>query len=426
MKAILFLGTSLAGAKHTREAVEALGCYPIFLLKIADYAGEPREAIEKCEHHEADVNSLADIRRAIIENKLADKLVAVTSLLDETLHHACTIAEEFHIVGPDPTLRGLVNKAIVQSLIPEFSPPSLVFSPSKLTEMDVSAFFKAHKEFKQFFLKPTISSGAVGVSRLNKGASADEVKQIISQSHIEKVETQQWIIQPQITGHLYSLEGFVRAGHPNFLGFSRRARKGLTEISNEFPIDEDLSPQLQNRCKEAISALINRSGYMNGYFHCEFIIDTSTNQAYLTDGNMGRVAGAAIAPQIALSYKMKLTDLYKHVFDLGLFKEAHTKDYKYPVNSRRRTISIFYCLSSPAKILSIKLPKNMSSFHLQLAGGGVAKTSAGGSDSDWIGFIAGYKEEVLAELDHTSICTDQGIMKPFYLLDEAAHEQHEH
>ena len=419
MKAILFLGTSLAGAKHTCEAVKALGCYPIFLLNIDDYAGEPRQAIEKCEYYKADVNSAADIRRAIIENKLQDKLAAVTSLLDETLHHACAIAEEFNIIGPDPALRGLANKAVVQSLIPEFSPPSLVFSPSELTERDLNIFLKAHKECKSFFLKPSISSGAVGVSSLNSNINADKVKQLISQSHIEP---QQWIIQPQLTGHLYSLEGFVRAGSPSFLGFSLRTRKGLTEISNEFPVDDNLSLQLQSKCKEAISALIDRSGYMNGYFHCEFIIDTSTNQAYLTDSNMGRIAGAAIAPQIALSYKMQLTDVYKHVFDLGLFNAAHTNADGYQSHSKIQTTSIFYCLSKPAKVLSINLPDNMSSFHLQLADGGIAKTSAGGNDSDWVGFIAGYKEKVLTEIDHIEICTDQGMMKPFYLLDESAHE----
>ena len=89
-------------------------------MKTEEYSGNPRRAIEECEHYEADVNSLEDITRAINEHDFMTDVIAITSLLDETLANACVIAKQYNIIGPDSVLADLTNKAKIQKIIPEF------------------------------------------------------------------------------------------------------------------------------------------------------------------------------------------------------------------------------------------------------------------------------------------------------------------
>lgn len=418
MKAILFLGTSLVGAQYTAESIKALGYYPVFLVKITDYSGDARRALKKSEYYEADVNSLADVRRAIKEHQLQSKIVAVTSLLDETLHIACQIAKECNILGPDPALASLIDKTKVQTLIPEFSPPSLRLKLSEIDDYVIQSFFTENKKFKEFFLKPAISSGAVGVVVLKQSSSTIDIIQAIKQSFMEDALSLEWIFQPCISGTLFSLEGYVQDNQTVFLGFSKRFRYKLTEVSNIFPVSDVTIPAYaQQQCCKAIEALVQRSKYMNGYFHCEFILDRN-NTPYLIDSNMGRIAGAAIVPQLALSYGLETVEIYKHVFDLGLFKGIHTKGFRYGKCSKEPTMSIYYCVPEEAKILQISLPTNAKCFHYLLADNGVKRAAAGTSDSVWVGFIAGFKQQALEEIQNITIHTDKGDITPFYLEEK--------
>ncbi len=418
MRAILFLGTSLVGAQYVREAIEPLGFRPIFLLKVGEYSGIPRRAIEACEHHEADVNSLEDILRAISEHGFMKDVVAITSLLDETLPNACAIAQQFKIIGPDPKLAELTDKAKVQSIIPEFSPPNLTFSAGKFTEDHLKQFLANCSAVDEFMLKPGISSGAVGTLVLNRSSiTIEQIKRLITESKIDGATTyQNWVLQPRIMGRLHSLEGYVKDGQASFLGFSRRVRKALTESVNEFPVDGEIPQELRDRCRQAVIELINRSGYRNGYFHCEFII--TADSAYLIDGNMGRVAGAAIVQQIALVYGKNPADIYRHVFDLGLFGGIHTNDFSYHKVNNEPTLSINYCLKEDAVVLSIAAPAGITCHHTQIADNGKAIPAAGESDSAWVGFLAGFRTKVLEEISRFIIQTDKGPVSPFFILSE--------
>jgi hypothetical protein len=364
MKAILFLGTSLVGAQYISDAVSELGYRPIFLLNIDEYSGDPRRAIERCEYYQADVNSLSDILRAIRENNLTNNAIAVTSLLDETLHHACAVAKQLNIQGPDAALSLLIDKSAVREIIPEFSPPSFVVSLPNLSEEKLNKFVEQNASFKEFMIKPGISSGAVGISILNQPITTDQIKKIIGESTIENAVNQNWIIQPRIMGTLYSLEGYVQDEKSHFLGFSKRIRKEFTEIASEFPADNEIPESIQQYCQQAVMALAKRSGYKNGYFHCEFII--TSDSSFFIDGNMGRIAGSAIAQQIALIHGKNPTDIYKHVFDLGLFKGSGTSDFQYERITNEVTLNINYCLPKSAVVLDAIIPEDMTSYHTQI------------------------------------------------------------
>jgi hypothetical protein len=408
----------LIGSQYLPATAQALGYSPVFLLNIDEYSGDPRSAIELCEHYKADVNSIDDILRAIEEHQFMDEVVAVTSLLDETLQNACVIAERYGIVGPDPALVQLTDKALVRKLIPELSPPTLTFTWSEFSAEKARRFFEEHNTYSEFVLKPGISSGGVGISILNHNTTGDEIRRLMCKSSIESAKQQNWIIQPRIAGTLYSLEGFVRNGQAFFLGFCKRVRKELTEVAAEFPVDKELSPFVQQKCQKAVEALVQRSGYLNGYFHCEFLINSDS--VYFLDGNMGRIVGGAVVQQFALIYGIHAVEIYKHVFDLGLFKETHTQgSFQYTRISEEPTLSIYYCLTQSAIVLSVSVPANIISFHTQIASNGREIATVGGNDSAWVGFLAGFKETVITEIQQIKINTNKGSVLPFYMLVES-------
>ena len=416
MKAILFLGTSLLGSQYISDAVLALGYRPIFLLNIEEYSGDPRNAIERCEYYKADVNSLDDILRVIEQHQFMKDVIGVTSLLDETLQNACAIAKQFGISGPDPVLAQLTDKALVSKFIPEFSPPSLVFKLSNLEGESVRSFFNEYQTFNEFVLKPGISSGAVGIVILTNTTTEDQIRNYIKKSNIPEANQQSWIIQPRITGRLCSLEGFVRDGHVFFMGFTGRVRIELTEIVTEFPIDNELPEVLQEKCQHAVKTLVHRSCYANGYFHCEFLI--TSDSVYFLDGNMGRIGGAAIVQQIALAHGMNPIEIYKHVFDLGIFNGIHTHDFNYKKISDEPIFGVNYCIAEPARVLSIEIKGNLSSSHTRIADNGREIPRAGSSDSAWVGFLVGSKEKVLADIQLLEIKTSAGSVSPFYTFED--------
>lgn len=417
MKTILFLGTSLFAAKYLPKAAEAMGFKPIFLLKINDYSGMPKKAIETYEHYEADVNSLEDILRAIRENNFMEDVVAITSLLDETLQNACAIAEQFNIAGPDPALVQLSDKTIVRKIIPEFSPPSLEIKLDDAPEEQLKYFLNTHAAYQEFVLKPGISSGAVGISIVDRTITIEQIKELIYDSPLDNAEHQHWVLQPRILGSLYSAEGYVKNGQVYYLGFSKRVRKNLTEMANEFPVDNDLSANIKQSCQDAIKALVDRSDYKNGYFHCEFIIH-SGEEIFLIDANMGRIAGGGGVQQLALSYNINSLEIYKHLINLSVFNEKYSDTFSYGDRNQEKTLLICYCLEKPAMVLNVESPAEMTCSHIQIADNGKTMPGFGTSDSAWVGFLTGFKEKVLEEIQNITINTNNGSVPPYYTVVE--------
>lgn len=416
MKTIIFLGTSLVGAQYLAEAVQPLGLRPVFLLKLGDYGSEPKQAISLCEHYEADVNSLADLERAIDEHNLTKNAVAITSLLDETLHHACELARKYHLIGPDQALQNLVDKSYVQDLIPEYCPPCLKFSFATTTDDDLQNFFKQHAA-QAFLLKPGVSSGAVGITAIDDSATVATIKDLITHANIVESTQQQWLIQPRLSGRLYSLEGYVKNTQPTFLGFSKRTRIALSEVACEFPVDAELSVVAREHCQEIIKTLVMRANYGNGYFHCEFIIDDAG--VYLIDSNMGRPIGGPVVQQLALYYQKQPAAIYNHVFDLGLFAAKHSQDFHYSAAcSPRATFSILYALPMAAVVQNVVIPTTLRAQHTLLASADKSLPAVGTNDGVWVGFLAGWKDDVVQEIERIVINTDHGPVKPCYALDE--------
>lgn len=415
-QAIIFLGSSLTGALYIREACDNLGFHAIFLLHLDDYSGDPKRAIEASEYYEANVNSTESIIQAIDQNQLKHKyeIIGITSFLDETFQTVLKISNHYGITGPDAVLAQLTDKTFVRSLIPEFSPQSMIFDSLTVSESQLIEFF-SQSDAEEYMLKPGVSSGAVGITVLTKEVSIHDIQEIIRNTLLEG--PQQWMLQPRILGRLCSLEGYVKNNEVHFLGFARRIRKDLTEVVNEYPVTSEIPVALQAHCKEAVRTLVKRSNYSHGYFHCEFIIN-ETN-AYLIDANMGRLSGGAFAQHLARFYGVEVVDIIKHIIDLGLFSGKHTEVFYYHEPAQpRQTLAINYCVENSAIVFGVELPSDITSFHTQLADEGKPVPGVGTSDSSWTGFVSGFRDEVLRDISKIIIRTDQGNVAPFYILEE--------
>jgi len=418
MKSVLLLGSSSVGAKYTKKALENLGYLPIFLLKIDEYQGTPRQAIEACEHYEVDVSAIEDIESAINQYQLAEKSIAITSLLDELLPNVCAIAKKYRLIGPDFALSRLAYKDYVVKLIPEFSPPSFFLASQSIDEKKLQAFLNLESKTNKFLLKPDLSAGGVGTTVFSEKPSVEMIKHHITNTPFKKA-VKTWLLQANTPGDLLSLEGFVSAGKAVFLGFSKRSRFLLTESTNLFPTDSELSNTVKNQCQLAVNSLISRASFQYGYFHCEFILSNVREDVYLIDGNLGRIAGGPGLEQIALSYGQEPSDVLAHVFDLGLFKASKAKaSYWHQKPSKNQTLGILYALEEPSYISSVTEPQNLTAFHTILIDKNTFVPAVGESDSAWIGLLAGFKEKIKKEINQLSIQTDNGPKPPFYSLTD--------
>ena len=417
-QAIIFLGTSLTGALYIREACNKLGFNAVFLLHLNDYSGDPKRAIEASEYYEANVNSVESIIQAIDQNQLMHKyeIVGITSFLDETFQTVLEISNHYGIVGPDPVLAQLTDKTFVRNLIPEFSPQSMIFDSLTTSESQLIEFF-SKSGTEEYILKPGVSSGAVGMTVLTKKTSVNDIQKIINNASLENFGQQHWMLQPRILGRLCSLEGYVKNCEVHFLGFSRRIRKDLTEIGSEYRVTSEIPIVLQRHCEEAVKTLVKRSNYSHGYFHCEFIVNDAN--AFLIDSNMGRFSGGASAQQLARFYNIEAVDIIKHIIDISLFSGKNTEEFYYVESVlQQQTLQINYCVEKSSVILGVELPDDMTSFHMQLVDEGKSMLGVGVSDCSWVGFISGFRGEVLNDISRITIKTNQGSVSPYYLLEE--------
>lgn len=241
---------------------------------------------------------------------------------------------------------------------------------------------------------------------------------MLDSSALPDAKAQTWILQERIPGRLISLEGFVQGGNLQVLGFSRRTRIDLTEIANEFPADDWIDEAARARCRDAVTALVERSGYRNGYFHCEFI--TRGQEAHLIDGNIGRIGGGAFVEAVSLAYGIRPKDAIKHVALLPLYPDLVASPFTRPHSELKQTLVVAYGLHQAAVLQSISLPAETKCSHTQFTANGKRILPIGTSDSSWIALIAGYRDDVLRELDQIVIHTSEGPMKPVYCLEESS------
>lgn len=413
-KRIIIVGTAWAMAKYLEKASIDLGYKPILLANIDGYSTQLANIIRESEWYDVDVSSYEKVETFLQEHwEEFGEVAGITSLTDMRLPIARKLAEKFNVPGPDRAVLQLSDKQHVAKLIPEYTPPTLSFS---LSEIPLDELGRMMDLYGEIVIKPTRGSGALGTIRVREKLKLPGIRSLLMGAGLENLDSFEWLAQAHISGTLYSLEGYCLKGKPTFLGLTRRSRIAMSEMANHFP--SDLDPLIQKNkamLYGGINALIERSLFQNGYFHCEFLVNEQG--AYLIDANFGRIGGAAMIEQFAHSFEITPEEMARHVIDVGLFNGIHSPNYTYKCNPRP-SLCLCYGMQEEGRLSKVNLPAHLRSFHTMIAKDCAFVTAIGSSDYSWVGIISGDPEQVLQEVKEITIETENNkIIPAFYFID---------
>jgi len=409
-KRLVFLESSDIGVKYSGRAARALGFEPLFLCELRHYQADPRAQLGEFEVIDCDTLDLSELRRVLAGVK---DIAAVTTFADTRLRVACELAEELGVRGVDPRVRPLKDKSAVQRLVPEYSPETLSFHLDDVPLEELAALLARSSSI---VIKPIDAAGALGLMQIDRAQELESLNARPELQHVpEALLRGPWIAQTFIRGDLISVEGFVREGRVRILGISRRKKVGATESASTFPADHTLLPEARRRAIDAVIALIERSGFRNGYLHVEFIVEG--RRCVMIDANMGRIGGGAVAEQLALAYGHEPVEIFQHVLLTSLFPEraAGLEMYSRPIAALCETYAILYGLENGGLLREVRLPAGkVPPFHTQVLGSGAEVSPMGRDDWSWIGIISGRTGDALRTAAEIEIVTDQGSFKPYY------------
>ncbi len=410
MQYILIVGINKISVKYISDAIRHAGHDLILSIDKSALCGDALQAISdvQCIPLFSDHNALSDYLNA--HPDVTQNIHSITTFFDELFPMVNKIAEEFNFRGPPSVFAELASKYAVGKIVPEHVPEEVQISFSE--EKFVLPWLKV-RENNTIILKPAIGSGALATSTLHIEADQDPthaIKSAILASGAKSCETLPWIIQAYCSGTLVSMEGFVQGGKTIYLGMSRRERVRFTEVANHFPNDCGIEPIVHAKIQAAIHDLVLRSGFDNGFFHCEFIATYTT--AYLIDANMGRLGGATIVEQVALAYGFPPSSVLQHaaLLPLGLAESIPAYDQTAQINN---TLSYWYGLAEESVIRGWDVPA-ISSIHTPIASPGSRIQPVGVSDYSWVGMLTGYTDIVQQEINLIRVKTDHGDRVPVF------------
>lgn len=268
MKKIILIETSDIGARYTGKAVRELGFEPLFLCQLSNYQGDTLAQLKEFLHIDIATQDAQKLF-SMIQTCGIRQIAGVITFLDSRLEIATELAELLGTAGHEPAILPLKDKAEVYSLIPEFTPPTILVSASDLDFKGICAFIE---ENEKCILKPRKTAGAVGVLTLTEAPNLQELTKHFQTTAIpEFLCPDQWILQKFVKGDLYSLEGFVTDTKTTCLGITGRRKVGHTESVASFPEDQNLPAFIVNEAQQACKELLRRAGIKNSYFHIEFL-----------------------------------------------------------------------------------------------------------------------------------------------------------
>jgi hypothetical protein len=408
---MIVVGIGSVGAKYLPLAVRSVGLEPLVIADPDRYVGQSREALLECTCLSADITVAESVAMALrSRDDLLDGSTLVTSPFDEVFPVIDLISADLGLIAPDPVLARLADKAFVASLIPEYSPVTVRVDPAELPECPQSRF-----SGQQVVLKPSLCTGGLGVRLFQRNALTQEaIAEAITMSGVPRAGIQPWLLQQFVDGDLVSLEGYFQQGELQIIGFSRRVRFGLTEVINTFPADDALSAKAQAKAKTAVGVLARRSGFVNGYLHCEFLV--SDGEVFLIDANMGRLSGGAIVEQIALANGLRAEDILAHALLLPFYPQSPAPAYK-PAASLPTAIAYHYGLRDGGVVRSVSVPSDSECLHTRYVPDGQRVPPVGTSDYAWIGMIAGFRADCDSVIDRIAIWTDDGKQPAYCRLE---------
>ncbi|WP_240139711.1 ATP-grasp domain-containing protein [Streptomyces sp. MUM 178J] len=420
MKKIIILGVNAVSLKYLPQALRTAGYEPVFLLDPADFSAQSAAALRGSACFPVDIEDRAAVLRLLAEHPaITEDAFAITGLFDEKFPLIEELAAAYGLCRPDPAAARLASKAEVARIIPEHCPPTARFTAAEArrSAVDPAAVTPAPHGY---ILKPAEQAGGQGVVQLPPDATSGTVRDAVAASGMPDDDGYPWVLQADVRGQLISLEGYVEEGRVVFIGFSLRGRIAWTEISNLLPADDRLSPAVRDRCRAAVTALAERSGMTQGYFHSEFLVPGdptgsagSGDQAFLIDANAGRLGGGGHVEQLALAYALDPAEILAHVVTLGLPDVPTSPAPAYgSAAAPRSTTAYYYGLEREAVVTSVSVPPGGRCLHTQVVRDGGRVDAAGTGDSAWVGVLTGPTEDIRREMEGIVVHTVAGPRRP--------------
>jgi hypothetical protein len=414
MKKIIILGVNAVGLKYLPQALRTVGYEPVFLLDPAGLSAQSVAALRGSACFPVDIEDRAAVLGLLAAHPaVTEEAFAITGLFDEKFPLIEEVAAAYGLCRPDPAAARLASKAEVARIIPEYCPPTSHFTAAaaRLSAVDPATVTPAPHGY---ILKPAEQAGGLGVVHLPPDATARTVRDAVASSGMPDDDAYPWVLQSDIHGPLVSLEGYVEAGRVVLIGFSLRGRIAWTEVSNLLPADDRLPAAVRDRCRAAVSALVERSGMAQGYFHSEFLVPG--DQAFLIDANAGRLGGGGHVEQLALAHALDPREILAHVVTLGLPDAPTSSAPAYHANpSPRSTMACFYGLGQEAVVTSVSVPPGGRCLHTQVVPDGGHVGAAGTGDSAWVGVLTGPTEDVRREMEDIVVHTTTGPRRPAWV-----------
>lgn len=399
---ILILGINMVSAKYLPDALKKLGHTPIFLIDSEQFNEPSRSCINNCEHYKVNIEDKEELFNFLSKNQnIIARTDFVVSFFDELFPLVDDLCKKFQLSGPPKIYSQLSSKEYISTLVPEFSPLSYAL---KNLETDILEEIVASDQ--EFILKPSVASGALGIVEVDTTSISSLNNSL---SHIDNFSG--WILQQNIEGDLYSLEGYVQDDVTTILGYSLRKRIQYTEVSNQYPAENSMPKTAYECCDDAIRTLISRSKFDRGYFHCEFICNQEGG--WLIDANMGRVGGATVVEQIAVSHSVAPGEILTHAAFLQSKYQTTPPNYSKPENSHN-TLGVWYGLKKGGVVLDWLLPAKNTCYHTKFAKKGSQVVPVGTSDYAWVGMLAGHAVDVEKYIGKVRVLTDSGTELAYY------------
>ncbi|MGW0737722.1 ATP-grasp domain-containing protein [Streptomyces sp. NPDC002851] len=414
MKKIIVLGVNATSAKYAPQALRSAGFEPVFLADPDAFAGQAATSLRGCICFPTDIEDRASVLRLLADDpSITDESFAITGLFDEKFPLIEEIAATYDLHCPEPAVARLASKAEVAALIPEFGPATIRFTGADAARLavDPAAVTPAPDGY---ILKPSEQAGGRGATRLPRGAGPVDVRNAVAATGLSQDGAYPWVLQADIHGPLFSLEGYVTDGRIVFIDFSQRGRIGWTEVSNLLPADRRLPYGVEDKCRDAVTALVERSGLSQGYFHCEFLV--GGGRPFLIDANVGRLGGGTTLEQLALSHGLDPVEILAHVLTLGLPAAGTSPEPAYrALGGGESTLSYYYGIEGGGLVTSVSVPDGGRCLHTQVVPDGGFVGPVGTGDDAWVGTLAGLTVDVAREIENVVVHTADGPRRPAWV-----------
>lgn len=402
-RVIVFVESSCVGAGYSAAAAIELGYSPCFLTSPSVSQGDTRACIARQRFVECDTSNVDAMYTALASALDLREVAFVTSFTDTCLGVASRLTRRLSVRGLDEVVEQLKDKGLVYNWVPEYSPPSVIFSAHNIPEEAIRGLLRTSGTI---MVKARMSAGGLGAFVLHSPDEVADLGRLMASSAIpEYLAPDLWLAQAFVDGTLVSLEGYASKGRAVFLGFSGRKKVGMSESIIMFPWEAELSPLAMNHAKEAVTTLVKRSGFDSGYFHVEFML--KDDRAFIIDANMGRIGGGGLGEQLAIAHGITPEAVHRHVLALGLGDEVPDEVAPYE-GAPQATSSVMYGIPVQATIHDVQLPESFDGFHTRIIDYNQVVPPMGQNNWSWVGITSGVRGRIESETAKIQIQTDKG------------------